>query len=51
MATSAEKLKELKAKRETEKLAKAETLAIQSLYNKKHDFDNSHNKSSEVKDN
>lgn len=49
MATSAEKLKELKAKKEAEKIAKAETSAIQNLYNKKKDFDNSNNKTSEVK--
>lgn len=48
MATSAEKLKELKAKKDAEKLAKAETQAVQELYNKKHDFDNSKNKSSNV---
>lgn len=48
MATSAEKLKELKAKKDAEKLAKAETQAVQELYSKKHDFDNSKNKSSNV---
>lgn len=50
MATSAEKLKELKAKKDAEKLAKAETKAVQTLYNKKKDFDNSKNKSSVVSD-
>lgn len=46
MATSADKLAELKAKREQEKLEKAETVAIEQLYNKKREFDNSKNKTS-----
>lgn len=46
MATSADKLAELKAKREQEKLERAETAAIEQLYNKKKEFDNSKNKTS-----
>lgn len=46
MATSAEKLAELKAKKEEEKKLQAETEAIKQLYSKKSEFDNSKNKKS-----
>lgn len=44
MATSAEKIAEMKAKKEQEKIEKAETVAIQKLYAQKYQFDNSKNK-------
>lgn len=46
MATSKEKLAELKAKKAKEQEEKIETLAIKKLYANKFVFDNSKNKSS-----
>jgi hypothetical protein len=48
MATSKEKLAELKAKKEKEFEEKAETLAIQKLYANKNVFDNSKNKTTDI---
>ena len=48
MATSKEKLAELKAKKEKEFEDKAETLAIQKLYANKNVFDNSKNKTTDL---
>jgi hypothetical protein len=45
MATSKEKLAEIKAKKEAALVAKAETLAMKKLYAEKYVFDNSKNKS------
>jgi len=44
MATSKEKLAEIKAKKDQELAEKAETIAMQKLYASKHVFDNSKNK-------
>lgn len=41
MATDAKKIKEIEAKREAEKLEKAETEAIQKLYKEKEQINNS----------
>ena len=41
MATSPEKIKEIQAKKEAEKLEKAETEAIQKLYKDKEQINNS----------
>lgn len=49
MATSKEKLAELKAKKEKMMEEKAETLAAKKLYAEKYVFDNSKNKTSNVK--
>ena len=45
MATSKEKLEEIKAKKAQLSAAKSETLAMQKLYANKYVFDNSKNKS------
>jgi hypothetical protein len=44
MATSAEKMAEIKAKKQKEKEEKAETIAMKKLYENKAPFDNSKNK-------
>ena len=49
MATSQEKLAELKAKKERELIERAETTAIKKLYANKYVFDNSKNKTTNEK--
>lgn len=49
MATSKEKLAELKAKKEAQLAEKAETIAIKKLYADKYVFDNSKNKTANEK--